>query len=188
MTNQEILELFKEIGVLKSGHFRLTSGLHSAEYMQCATIFERPSVAGRIVAELLSKLPSGIDTVVAPAIGGINMGYEVARSLDCRFIFAERQDGVMQLRRGFHLEPSERILVVEDVVTTGGSVKEVLKIVDDIGCQVQGVASIVDRSGGKADFGVPFVSLVSVDIKTYQPENCWLCDSNVPMTKPGSRV
>src|SRR5690606_5337237 len=120
-TEQELLEKFKELGVLKTGHFRLTSGLHSAQYMQCAAVFEYPKAAEEIVKLLIPKLPQDIDTVMAPAIGGINLGYEVARILGCRFVFAEREQGKMVLRRGFALTPGERVLVVEDVVTTGGS-------------------------------------------------------------------
>lgn len=184
---KEIITLFKEIGALKTGHFQLTSGLHSQQYIQCAAVFERPTTAGKFVELLIPKLPQNIDTVVAPAIGGINMGYEVARTLDCRFIFAERQDGIMTLRRGFALTAAERVLVVEDVVTTGGSVKEVLEIVRQHGSKIAGVAALVDRSKGKADFGVPFVSLINLEIETYQPENCPLCSANIPLTKPGSR-
>lgn len=187
MTNQELLDLFQEMGVLQTGHFKLTSGRHSAQYMQCAALFEHPLLAAQVIQELLPRLPESIDTVIAPAIGGINAGYELARALGCRFIFAERQDGVMTLRRGFNLSPTEDVLVVEDVVTTGGSVREVLEIVHDAGCKIQGVAAIVDRSGGNVDFGVPFASLMSVDIETYDPTECPLCLNKVPITKPGSR-
>lgn len=185
--SEGLIKEFEEIGALKTGHFQLTSGLHSAQYMQCATIFERPSVASKIVEKLLPKIPKDIDTVVAPAIGGVNMGYELARALDCRFIFTERENGVMTLRRGFTLTREERVLVVEDVVTTGGSVKEVLDIVRQHGSEVLGVAALVDRSKGQADFGVPFISLLTLDIATYQPENCPLCKEQIPIGRPGSR-
>lgn len=187
MTEQELLEKFKELGVLKTGHFRLTSGLHSAQYMQCAAVFEYPKAAEEIVKLLIPKLPQDIDTVMAPAIGGINLGYEVARILGCRIVFAEREQGKMVLRRGFALTPGERVLVVEDVVTTGGSVKEVLEIARSCGCSVQGVGCIVDRSQDELDFQAPFVSLVRVAIETYQPDQCPLCLAGQPLTKPGSR-
>lgn len=187
MTEQELLAKFKELGVLKTGHFQLTSGLHSAQYMQCAAVFEYPKIAAEIVELLIPKLPQDIDTVMAPAIGGINLGYEVARNLGCRFIFAEREQGRMTMRRGFTLTPGERVLVVEDVVTTGGSVKEVLEIARSCGCSVQGVGCIVDRSQDELDFQAPFVSLVRVAIETYQPDQCPLCLAGQPLTKPGSR-
>lgn len=187
MTREELLKLFEEIGVLQTGHFHLTSGLHSEQYMQCAALFEDPHTAARVIKVLIEKLPDGIDTVVAPAIGAINMGYEVARALGCRFIFAERENGLMTLRRGFALKPEERVLIVEDVVTTGGSVKEVVKIVTESGCDLKAVAAIVDRSQGKVDFGAPFIPLLAVNIETYRPDNCPLCALNKPTTKPGSR-
>lgn len=187
MTNQEIINVMRNQGALKQGHFQLTSGLHSEQYVQCATLFEYPKIAAQIVAQLLPKLPSNIDTVIAPAIGGINMGYEVARALGCRFIFAERHQGEMVLRRGFALKPQERVIIVEDVVTTGGSVKEVLTIARENDCDIQGVAALVDRSKGQVDFQAPFISLVQLDIITYDPQECPLCATNQPITKPGSR-
>lgn len=187
MTREELLSLFEELGALQTGHFQLTSGLHSGQYVQCAAVFEYPKIAGKIVEQLVGQLPTDIDTIIAPAIGGINLGYEAARSLGCRFIFTEREDGVMTLRRGFVLKPGEKVLVVEDVVTTGGSVKEVLEIARQHNCNIQGVASLVDRSQGKADFGVPFTPLISLTIETYRPEECPLCAAAQPITKPGSR-
>ena len=187
MTREELLSLFEELGALQTGHFQLTSGLHSGQYVQCAAVFEYPKIAGKIVEQLVGQLPTDIDTIIAPAIGGINLGYEAARSLGCRFIFTEREDGVMTLRRGFVLKPGEKVLVVEDVVTTGGSVKEVLEIVRRHNCKILGVASLVDRSQGKTDFGVPFTPLISLTIETYRPEQCPLCAAGQPITKPGSR-
>ena len=187
MNKNELLDLFKEIGVLKTGHFRLTSGLHSEYYLQCATIFENPRIAEKIIAQLQPILPPDVTTVVAPAIGGITMGYEVARLLGARSIFAERQDGVMTLRRGFSLSPDEKVLVAEDVVTTGGSVKEVLEIVRFHGCEIVGVTSVVDRSNGKVDFGVPFYPLIKNGGSNLTQEECPLCAQNIPITKPGSR-
>lgn len=187
MTEQELLEKFKELGVLKTGHFQLTSGLHSAQYMQCAAVFEYPKTAAEIVKLLIPKLPQDIDTVMAPAIGGINFGYEMARMLECRFVFAEREQGKMALRRGFTLAPGEKVLVVEDVVTTGGSVAEVLEIAKSHGCIIRGVACIVDRSRGRVDFQAPFVPLVRIEIEAYKPDQCPLCRAGQPLAKPGSR-
>lgn len=187
MNQAEILSLFRDMKILQKGHFLLTSGLHSAEYMQCAALFEYPKQAARVVVDLVSKLPTDIDTIIAPAIGGITAGYEIARSLGCRFIFTERQNGLMTLRRGFTLQSQDRVLVVEDVVTTGGSVQEVLDIVNKHNCDVKGVAAIVDRCQGKVKFNVPFISLVSIDIKTYQPHECPLCLAGKSLTQPGSR-
>lgn len=187
MTNQKLLQEFQELGVLLTGHFKLTSGLHSEQYMQCAKLFEFPRKAADVVEALISKLPSGIDTIIAPAIGGVTVGYELARLLGCRFIFAERQDGNMAFRRGFTLQPNEKVLAVEDVVTTGGSVQEVVDLARECGATVLGVAAIVDRSQGKADFGVPFYPLVSVEITVYEPAECPLCREGIALQTPGSR-
>lgn len=187
MTKQEVLEIFAELGVLQTGHFQLTSGLHSEQYMQCAKLFEYPQRAGEIVESLLPQLPTGIETVVAPAIGGITVGYELAKLLGCRFIFAERQGGQMTFRRGFSLKPGERVLAVEDVVTTGGSIKEVMELARECGADILGVATIVDRSQGQVDFGVPFRSLLSVGIKAHEPTTCPLCAQGIPLHAPGSR-
>ncbi len=188
MNREEIMALFQQVGALKTGHFLLTSGLHSDQYMQCAAVFQRPGVAGKLVENLVPQVinvTNKVDTVIAPAIGGINIGYEMARTLGCRFIFAERHQGVMTLRRGFTLTSSERVLVVEDVVTTGGSVQEVLNIVEQQGSKAVGVAALVDRSGGKVDFKIPFISLVKLYIKTFQPESCPLCADNIPLIRGG---
>jgi orotate phosphoribosyltransferase len=187
MNKDQIIGFMKEIGVLQNGHFKLTSGLHSNQYMQCAAIFKLPAYAEKLVTLLKEQLPKEVDTVITPAIGGILMGYELARALECNSIFAERQNGIMTLRRGFHLNPGEKVLVAEDVVTTGGSVKEVLEIVKTAGCEVVGVAALVDRSNGKADFGVPFFRLLEMDITTYRPEECPLCKQGLAIDKPGSR-
>ncbi|HKM18383.1 MAG: orotate phosphoribosyltransferase [Firmicutes bacterium] len=188
MTGQELLAKFRELGALKTGHFQLTSGLHSGQYMQCAAIFEYPKAASEIIKLLIPKLPQDIDTVIAPAIGGINLGYEVARALQCRFVFTEREQGKMALRRGFTLTAGEKVLVVEDVVTTGGSVREVIEIARCHGCLVQVVACLVDRSQGKVDFPAPFIPLMRMEIETFQPDQCPLCAANLPITKPGSRT
>jgi orotate phosphoribosyltransferase len=187
VTRNELLAEFERLSILQTGHFKLTSGLHSEQYMQCAKLFEYPSKAAELVQALLPQLPEAIDTIIAPAIGGITVGYELARLLGCRFIFAERQDGDMTFRRGFSLRPDEKILAVEDVVTTGGSVREVVDLARACGADVLGVATMVDRSQGSADFGVPFYPLVSVGITVYQPEDCPLCKQGIPLQSPGSR-
>jgi orotate phosphoribosyltransferase len=190
MIMAETLEILKELGVLQTGHFRLTSGRHSDRYMQCARLFEHPSESEDLCARLAGAFLRGgtsVDTVAGPALGGVIMAYEVARALGARNIFAERENGVMSLRRGFKVEKGERVLIVEDVVTTGGSVKEVVKIIRETGAAVVGIGAIVDRSGGGVDFGVDFKALVSLDIKSWDEAECPLCAQGVPVTKPGSR-
>lgn len=187
MTNQELLARFQELGVLQTGHFKLTSGLHSDKYMQCARLFEHPRSAAQIVGELVAKLPGGIDTVIAPAIGGITVGYELAQQLGCRFIFAERQNGKMAFRRGFTLRSGEKVLAVEDVVTTGGSVQEVVDLAQQSNAEVVGVATIVDRSQGRANFSVPYYPLVGMEVIVFEPEDCPLCKEGLPIQSPGSR-
>ena len=189
MEKQEILQVFKDTGALLEGHFLLTSGKHSSQYMQCAQVLQYPRIAGRFGAELARKFEYlQIETVIGPAMGGIIVAHEVARALGVKSIFAERQGGEMTLRRGFKLSAGEKVLVVEDVVTTGGSVKEVLNIVREAGAVLVGVGVIVDRSGGQADFGgLPFHSLVQVNIEAYEPDNCPLCAKGLPWEKPGSR-
>ena len=188
LTQDKIFEIFEQAGVLLTGHFRLTSGRHSDRYMQCARIFQHPQYSEAIcrhLAELFSD--TQIDTVAGPAVGAIQMAYEVSRAVGCRNIFAERENGVMTFRRGFTIEPGERVLIVEDTVTTGGSVKEVIEAVKSMGGIVVGVGSVVDRSGGSADFGVPFRAAAAVSIESWSEENCPLCKSNTPIIKPGSR-
>jgi len=189
MEKQETLQLFKDTGALLQGHFLLTSGKHSSQYMQCAQVLQYPWIAGQFGTELARKFDRlQIETVIGPAMGGIIVAHEVARALRVKSIFAERQDGKMALRRGFKLAVGAKVLVVEDVVTTGGSVKEVLDIVREVGAVPIGVGAIVDRSGGQADFdGLPFHSLLQVDIETYEPESCPLCAQGLPWEKPGSR-
>ncbi len=187
MNSEQITKVFQELGALKNGHFQLTSGLHSGQYMQCAAVFEQPYEANKIIEQLCQSLPKDIDTVIAPAIGGIAMGYAVASKLKKRFIFAERENDKMTLRRGFNLSPQEKILIVEDVVTTGGSVQEIIEIAIENQCSIQGVAALVNRSQGKADFQVPFTALLNMDIQTYQPHECPFCKAGKPIDKPGSR-
>lgn len=189
MTNEEILRIFEESGGVLKGHFRLTSGRHSAQYMQCAKLFVDPSHSEELCSALAEKLKGfDVDYVASPAIGGIIMGYVMAKHLTCKNIFTERNEGKMELRRGFSMPDGAKVLVVEDVVTTGGSVKEVIEVMRAQGAEVVGVASIVDRSNGKVDFGVPFYSLLSMDIPSYEENECPLCKQGLPIIKPGSRV
>jgi len=180
----DFLKVFKEKKALLEGHFLLTSGLHSDRYMQCAKVLQYPEIAEEIAKALADKIKTKqIDVVVSPAIGGIVIGQELARQLGCRAIFCERENGVMTLRRGFEIQKDENCLVVEDVITTGGSTNEVIKVVEGFGGKVAGKACVVDRSA-MADFST---SVLKVDIKTYQPENCPLCKTGLPLVQPGSR-
>lgn len=189
MTDKEIIEIFQKTGGLLKGHFLLTSGRHSDQYMQCAKVFASPQYSEILCAALASKLSHlEIDCVASPAIGGIIMGYSISNHLGVRNIFAEREEGVMTFRRGFTLSEGEKCLVVEDVVTTGGSVKEVMELINNNGGEVVAVACIVDRSGGKVDFGKPFFSLLSMEINFYPSQDCPICrEGKIPLIKPGSR-
>jgi len=188
MTTEEILRLFRESHALLEGHFQLTSGLHSPNYFQCAKVLQYPDKAERLCAEIASHVRgTTIDGVIAPALGGIVVGQEVARQLKVRSMFAERSNGAMQLRRGFAIAKGERILVCEDVITTGGSVREVLGIIDAAGGVVAGVASIVDRSGGSVTLP-EFFPILRLEVVAYQPDACPLCRRGIPVEKPGSRL
>lgn len=188
MRYEEIMQIFHQTGALLEGHFLLSSGRHSDRYFQCALVLQYPEQAARLARELAGRvqLPT-IQTVVSPALGGVIAGYEVARALGVRGIFAERENGRMTLRRGFSISPGEKVLVVEDVVTTGGSVREVMQVVREAGGVVAGVAALVDRSGGRVDFGVPLWSLVQLEVQSYAPADCPLCRRELPLVKPGSR-
>ncbi|MBA3804864.1 MAG: orotate phosphoribosyltransferase [Acidobacteria bacterium] len=188
MKSDEVIERFRSTGALLEGHFVLSSGLHSTKYVQCALVLQHPSEAealARAVAGHFSE--QQIETVAAPAIGGIVIGWEVARSLGVRSIWTERDEGRMTLRRGFTVRPGERIIVVEDVITTGGSTRETIDALRDAGALVVGAASIIDRSGGRADVGVPRVALATLDVPVHTPSDCPLCAEGVPAIKPGSR-
>ena len=188
MLLEQAFEVFRRTGVMQEGHFKLTSGRHSDRYMQCARLFEHPGESVAICA-LVAEAFRGkqIDLVVGPAIGGIIMAYEVARILNVRNVFAERDNGTMTLRRGFHVAPSSRALVVEDVVTTGGSVKEVIEFLLGRGAKVVGVGAVVDRSNRTVDFGVPFHAVATMNVESWEPDDCPLCRQGLPITKPGSR-
>lgn len=188
LTKKMIKEILERTEVLQSGHFLLTSGKHSNKYMQCAKIFQHPDISAEISKDLAEKFDGyDIDIVIGPAVGGIILAYEVARQLEVMALFAERENGAMTLRRGFEIKPGSRVLVVEDVITTGGSVKEVINVVRKAGGEVVGVASVVDRSGGKALFDVPFKSAMKINIDTFDPEECPMCKSGSSAVKPGSR-
>ncbi len=188
ITNEEILSIFKESRALLEGHFQLTSGLHSPNYFQCARVLQYPKNAERLCAEIARHFHSlKIDAVIAPALGGIVVGQEVGRQLGVRTMFTERKESVMQLRRGFEVAPGEGILVCEDVITTGGSVREVISIVEDRGGILVGVGSIVDRSGGKTSLP-NFFPTMSMDVVTYKQDECPLCRKRIPVEKPGSRA
>ncbi len=188
MDKKNILEMLKKIGVLMEGHFILTSGRHSSQYLQCARIFQYPSY-GEQIASILAQAFSedDIDIVIGPAIGGIILSYEVAKALKVQALFAERENGIMTLRRGFKIPQGSNVLVVEDVVTTGGSVKEVIELVNKAGSNVVGVGAIVDRSNGKLDFGCKFNAVISMDIPSFDKDDCPLCKQGLPAIKPGSK-
>ncbi|MCC7032473.1 MAG: orotate phosphoribosyltransferase [Acidobacteria bacterium] len=188
MAEADLLSLFRRSGALLEGHFRLSSGLHSPGYLQCARVLMHPRDAealGRALGERVRAL--GATHVLSPALGGIVIGQEVARALDLPALFAERVDGTLTLRRGFALEPSDRVLVVEDVVTTGGSTRETMQVARAAGATIVGACAIVDRSGGNAGLDVPFHALLPMTLPTYQPEACPLCAQGVEVVKPGSR-
>jgi orotate phosphoribosyltransferase len=189
MNQEQILEHFRETGALLEGHFILSSGLHSPNYLQCALALQYPMDAakyGRAIAEKV--VGEDFDTVASPAIGGLIIGYETAKALNKRFIWTERQEGVMTVRRGFSVKKGERILVVEDVITTGGSTRECIAALELKGAKVSFAASIVDRSNGKADVGIMRVALACLDVPSYKTEECPMCKRGVAMLKPGSRT
>jgi orotate phosphoribosyltransferase len=189
MTRDDLLDLFRRSGALLEGHFRLTSGLHSSGYLQCALVLQHPAHAealGRAIADRMREARPSV--VLSPALGGLIIGHEVARALGGRAIFAERQDGALTLRRGFVIGETDRVLVVEDVLTTGGSTRETMQVARAAGGQVVGAGAIVDRGGRtRAAFDVPFVGLLDIDLPTYEPRACPLCEQGLPVIKPGSR-
>ncbi|NLA77692.1 MAG: orotate phosphoribosyltransferase [Clostridiales bacterium] len=190
ISNERVTQILKEAGVLLDGHFLLTSGRHSNRYLQCAKIFRNTKYSEELCKELAEKYKDdNIQLVIGPAMGAVQMAYEVSRSVGCENFFTERdENGAMQLRRGFEIAEGQRVLVVEDVVTTGGSVKEVIELVRAAGGVVAGVGSIVDRTGGKIDFGVPFRAVYSAEVQSWEADECPLCKSGAGApVKPGSR-
>jgi orotate phosphoribosyltransferase len=189
VTSDAVLDVFRRRGALLDGHFRLTSGLHSPGYLQCALVLQHPREAeacGAAIAQRVFGL--NVQVVLSPALGGIVIGQEVARGLGVRAIFAERQDGRLMLRRGFSIEPGERVLVVEDVVTTGGSTRETIEVARAAGGEVVGAASIIDRSGGNPGVDVSFLALAAFLLPTFEPEVCPMCSAGHAVVKPGSRA
>jgi len=187
---EEVMKKFEEAGAIQKGHFKLTSGVHSDTYIQCAQVMQYPGFMHNLCSELGRKFRGeDIDVIIGPAIGGIIISHVMAQVLGpwVRAIFTERENGKMTLRRSFEIKKGEKVLVVEDVTTTGGSVREVIDIVKERGGQVVGVGALIDRSGGRIDFGVKMKSLLTLDIKSYQPEDCPLCKKGIPVAKPGSR-
>jgi orotate phosphoribosyltransferase len=188
-TSDSILERFRAVGALLEGHFRLTSGLHSPGYLQCALVLQHPAEAaacGMAIADRIRALNPAV--VLSPALGGIVIGQEVGRALGVRAIFAERQNGALALRRGFTLAPGERVVVVEDVVTTGGSTRETIDVARAAGAHVVGAAAIIDRSSGQLQLDIPFEALATVALPTYDADDCPMCASGEPVVKPGSRA
>jgi orotate phosphoribosyltransferase len=194
MTRDELLDLFRRSGALLEGHFRLTSGLHSSGYLQCALVLQHPRHAEALAGDIAERTRNlGANVVLSPAMGGVVIGQEVGRALGVRAIFAERVEGELTLRRGFTLDAGDRVLVIEDVLTTGGSTRETMQVARAAGGLVVGAASIVDRSslattsGRGSDLGVPFAALLQIDLPSYEPAACPLCAQGLAVVKPGSR-
>lgn len=188
LTPDEIRGILEKTGTLQTGHFLLTSGRHSDRYLQCVQVLQHPvytETLGRHIAALFSDIP--VDLVLSPALGGVIIGYEVARCMGVRALFAERENGVMQLRRNQAFEPGSRILVIEDVLTTGQSVREVIDVARSLQGNVVAVGAIVDRSGGRIGFGVPTRAALPMEVGSFLPEECPQCRKGVPLVKPGSR-
>ncbi len=189
MTDSEVLELFRQSGALLEGHFKLSSGLHSGTYLQSALVLQYPDRAERLGAALADRVRDLRPTaVLSPALGGIVIGQEVGRALGVRALFAERQDGALTLRRGFTLAPDDRVLIVEDVITTGGSTRETITVAQAAGAQVVGAAGIVDRGGDPSRVGVDMHTLVKVEVPAYTLAACPMCGAGQPVVKPGSRT
>lgn len=188
MTFDEIIEHFRSTGALLEGHFILSSGLHSPNYLQCALALKHPQDAVKFGAAIAEQLNGQqFDAVVSPAIGGLIIGFAVAQSLNIPFFWTERENGTMTVRRGFTVKENEKLLVVEDVITTGGSTRECIAAVENLGAAVTAAASIIDRSGGKADVGVPRIALATLEVPVYKPEECPMCARGDVAVKPGSR-
>lgn len=191
MTEDEILSEFRAAEALLEGHFLLSSGRHSAYYLQCARLLMNPARASRVAIAIAQKLPrevrSAIEVVVSPAMGGIIIGHEMGRALEVNALFVERPDGVFGLRRGFSIDPGQKVLLVEDVVTTGLSSREAIKAIEEAGGEVIAAASIIDRSGGTADLGVPFFPLIELNFPTYAPDEVPAELAAITAVKPGSR-
>ncbi len=188
MTSEEVLDIYRKTGALLTGHFLLSSGLHSEQYLQSALVLQQPDIATRLCAALAEHFRKlNIEVVIAPALGGVFVSHETARALGVRALFAERVNGELTLRRGFALKQGERVLVVEDVITTGKSTRETIEVVNKAGGKAVAAGSLIDRSGGKAELGVPYTSLVTLNVPTYAADACPLCKAGGTPIKPGSR-
>jgi len=189
MKQENVIEVFKRTGALLEGHFILSSGLHSSVYLQCAIALQSPAVASDFGAAIAGQFrEKGIDTVAAPAIGGLIIGYEVARHLGARFVWTEREQGMMTLRRGFAVKKGERVLVVEDVITTGASTRETADVLRRAGAEIVGAAAIIDRSNGEADVGTLYLTLVTLEVPAVSADQCEACARGEVAVKPGSRT
>lgn len=187
MTDAQIIEILEKTGVILNGHFRLTSGRHSDKFLQCSQVLQYPKYTQAICEQIAARFgDTKIDVVAGPAMGGIILAYEVARAIGARAIYTEREDGKMALRRGFAISPGENVLLVEDAVSTGGSVNEVAEVVTALGGSVVGVGALVDRTGGKVSFGVPFRPLLTMNIQSYSPAECPMCKEGMALTQPKS--
>ena len=191
MTQEEVYKTFEETHALLNGHFELRSGLHSNQFFQCALVLQYPRIAGQLCEALVEKMKAElqdleVDTVIAPAMGGITIGHDVARALGVRFIFVEKEDNQLKLRR-FKIKEGERFVIAEDVVTRGGRVQETIDIVKENGGEVAAIGILVNRSGGKAEFDAPWVSLLEIEPITYEPSNCPLCEEGLELVHPGSK-
>jgi orotate phosphoribosyltransferase len=191
MTQEEVFKIFEDTGALLNGHFELRSGLHSNQFFQCALVLQYPRIAGQLCEALVEKMKQQlkdleVDTVIAPAMGGITIGHDVARALGVRFIFVEKEDNQLKLRR-FKIEEGERFVIAEDVVTRGGRVQETVDIVKENGGIVSAIGILVNRSGGKAEFDAPLISLLDIEPITYDPADCPLCKEGLELVHPGSK-
>ena len=187
LTEQQALDLFKQAGAFLEGHFILTSGLHSPHYVEKFRVLEHPRITEQLCAQIAENFAGeGVTVVIGPVTGGVILAHEVGKQLGTRAMFTERVDGKMALRRGFSIGPQDRVLVVEDIVTTGGSVFEVLEVVKETGASIAGLGFLVDRSGGRVEFGIPSKPLITLDVVTYPPDNCLLCQNGSVAMKPGS--
>mgnify|MGYP000994573857 CR=1 FL=1 len=188
MKTEEIMNHFTKTKALLKGHFELSSGKHSDTYFQCALVLQFPDIAEILAKALVAKLPTkGITCVIGPALGGVTIAYELGRQLKCRAIFAERKEGTMELRRGFSLKKDEKVLLVEDVITTGGSVLEVANLVKTVGCAIAGICCVVNRSNHENLGDFQLTSLVTMTPQLFDPSTCPLCQQGIPLTKPGSK-
>ena len=189
MTQKDFEKIFQDCGALMNGHFLLSSGLHSDAYLEKFRIFERPDIHSTIISELLDRFQGlSVDTILGPALGGVIMASEAGRQLGVRAVYAEKENGKLTLRRGFQLHQGERVLILDDIVTTGGSVKETIKIAENAGVEIAGIGIMADRSGGKTDFGYPQKALMTLSLPVYDPSSCPVCAQGIPLVKPGSRI